>query len=292
MDRTAARARPAAAFSRRSILAAAATGAAGMAAARLLALRDASAQAPADVKGAAAGAGLDWLSPLDRESARVAQLLRRTTFGATTADLEKAVSDGYQRTVDRLLETAPADPPAFAGGDAATRTNPLKIAQLQQWWLDHMIGTPTPFAEAMTLFWHGHFTSDYRKVNAQTPYLYWQNLSWRGMALSDLRSMLMAVTIDPAMLRYLDLGQSTGQNPNENYSRELMELFTMGAGSFGEDDVRAAAKALSGWREPVTSAMVKDLQQQAMQKGVNRRIPAADDVKTGVFEPRRAYRRR
>ncbi len=276
-------------ISRRTVLAAAATGAAGMAAARLLAIRDARAVAPVDVKDAAVGAGLDWVSPLGTESAKVAQLLRRATFGASTADLETAFSEGYQRTVDRLIETAPSDPPAFPAGDAATRSSPLRLGQLQQWWLDHMVSTPTPFAEAMTLFWHGHFTSDYRKVGLQSPYLYWQNLTWRKMALADLRTMLTAATIDPAMLRYLDLGQSTGANPNENYSRELMELFTIGVGNYTEDDVRSGAKALSGWREPITPAMVKDLQQEAMQKSLNRRIPTADDVKTGVYEARRAF---
>src|SRR2546430_1973344 len=144
-------------------------------------------------------------------------------------------------------------------------------------------------AAAMTLFWHGHFTSDYRKVGLQSPYVYWQNLTWRRFALSDLRTMLMAVTIDPGMLRYLDLGQSTGANPNENYSRELMELFTMGVGNFTEDDVRAAAKALSGGRGPSPPEMVKAPQQGPAQRGAPRRTPPADDVKTGVYEPRRAY---
>src|SRR5207302_6274746 len=112
-----------------------------------------------------------------------------------------------------------------------------------------MLTTATPFAERMTLFWHGHFTSDYRKA-ADNTFMYWQNLTWRRMALTNLRSMLMRVTTDPAMLRYLDLATSTGASPNENYSRELMELFTLGAGNYTEDDVRAAAKALAGWTEP------------------------------------------
>jgi uncharacterized protein (DUF1800 family) len=110
------------------------------------------------------------------------------------------------------------------------------------------------------------------------------------MALGDLRSMLFAVTTDPGMLRYLDLATSTGKSPNENYSRELMELFTMGAGHYTEDDVRAGAKALAGWREPVTQAMYDDLVAEAQQRG--RPIPKnlkPDAVKTGVFEPARAY---
>lgn len=289
MDTVATGGRRPPAISRRTVLAAAATGAAGMAAARLLALRDAGAVAAIDIKGAAAGAGLDWISPLEKQSARVAQLLRRASLGGSSAELEQALSNGFARTVDRLLDTPPAEPAAFPAGDAATRSAPLRIPQLQLWWLDHMIATPTPCAEAMTLFWHGHFTSDFRKVGPQSPYLYWQNLTWRRFALGDLRTMLYQMTIDPAMLRYLDLSQSTGNNPNENFSRELMELFTMGAGSFTEEDVRASAKALAGWREPLTAAMVKDLEMLALQRGATRRIPIPDEVKTGVFEPRRAY---
>jgi uncharacterized protein (DUF1800 family) len=108
----------------------------------------------------------------------------------------------------------------------------------------------------MTLFWHGHFTSSYLKVGLQSPYMYWQNESWRKSSLGNLSDFLYTVTIDPAMLLYLDLGSSTGLNPNENYARELMELFTMGTGHYTQDDVRAGAKALAGWRTPSTQAMV------------------------------------
>jgi uncharacterized protein (DUF1800 family) len=143
----------------------------------------------------------------------------------------------------------------------------------------------------MTLFWHGHFTSDFRKVGNQFPYLYWQNLTWRRNSLSDLKTMLYGVTIDPAMLRYLDLGNSTARNPNENYSRELMELFTMGPDAFTEDDVRAGATALSGWREPLTQTMIDaNLKRAEMRGQTPRNIPKADTVKTGIFEPQRGYR--
>ncbi|HEX2681986.1 MAG TPA: DUF1800 family protein, partial [Candidatus Dormibacteraeota bacterium] len=189
----------------------------------------------------------DWISPLGSESARLMQLLRRTTFGYTPQQLEVALSDGFNKTVDRLIESVPAEPPALAA--AATPGGRFAVTELQQWWIDHMLTTTTPFAERMTLFLHGHFTSDYRKT-ADDTFMYWQNLTWRRMAMTDLRSMLMQVTIDPAMLRYLDLATSTGQSPNENYSRELMELFTMGAGNYTEDDVREGAKALAGWTLP------------------------------------------
>ena len=220
-----------------------------------------------------------WISPLSSESARVMHLLRRTTFGYTAPQLEAALSAGFSKTVDRLLETKPAEPPAFAA--ASTPGGRFPIAQLQQWWIDQMLATSTPFAERMTLFWHGHFTTDYRKA-ADNTFVYWQNLTWRRMAMTDLRSMLIQVTKDPAMLRYLDLATSTGQNPNENYSRELMELFTMGAGNYTEDDVRESAKALAGWQLPPPDSF-------AAGNG-NRRLPVYSSQQTGVFNPRRSYR--
>jgi len=274
---------------------------------------------------------VDWISPLARESAKVTQLLRRATFGATDAELDRALSEGFVRTVERLIESPFVEPPVFPapaaprpsaspspsprasasasasasarasstatvkpsasatatvkpsataapsmGAVAAsptapavmTNTSSINIGNLQGWWLDWMTKSPTPFAERMTLFWHGHFTSDYRKVGTNSPAMYWQNLTWRHMALGDLKSMLLKVTPDLAMLRYLDLAASTGRAPNENYARELLELFTMGVGSYTEDDVKAAAKALAGWRLPT------------------RAEPAAQ---TGIFDTRRAY---
>src|SRR5438034_6949440 len=263
--------------------------------------------------------GLDWISPLSSETARVTHLLRRATFGYTEAELDRALSDGYARTVDRLIETPIVEPPAFAVRPAATptptprpsaspsaspsalrtampnvspmtaaspsampngtamlsatpapltNTSSINIGNLQAWWIDWMTQSPTPFAEKMTLFWHGHFTSDYRKVGTNSPAMYWQNLTWRKMALGDLRTMLYWATQDLAMLRYLDLAVSTGRAPNENYARELMELFALGVGNYTEDDVKAAAKALAGWRLPM------------------RTEPTAQ---TGIFDPRRAF---
>ena len=219
-----------------------------------------------------------WPSPLASESARVMHLLRRTTLGYTTSQLETALSDGYARTVERMLESKPAQPPTFANSD--TPGGRFALIDLQQWWISHMLATPTPFAERMTLFWHGHFTSDYRKV-ADNTFMYWQNLTWRRMSLTNLRAMLLEVTSDPAMLRYLDLATSTGQNPNENYSRELMELFTMGAGNYSEDDVRESAKALAGWQLPPPDTFALDIG--------NRRLPIYSSQRSGVFNHRRAY---
>src|SRR5438477_8062243 len=228
---------------------------------------------------AGASSGSDWVSPLESESARVMQLLRRATLGYTPAQLESALSDGFSRTVDRLVETPPAEPPALAA--ASSPGGRFAVSRLQQWWVDHMLATPTPFAERMTLFWHGHFTSDYRKA-ADNTFMYWQNLTWRRMAMTDLRSMLVKVTTDPAMLRYLDLATSVASSPNENYSRELMELFTMGAGNYSEEDVRQGALALTGWQLPRPDST-------APAKGTGRLLPVYTSQKSGVLNPRRAY---
>ncbi len=277
---------------RRTVLRAAVAATAGVGVSRLVAL--AGEPAPSTVAGGGAQAarpGLDWISPLGDEGARVGHLLRRATFGATAAELEQARSDGYAKTVERLVETGVAEPPALAGADEASAAKPLPVGRLQQWWIQWMLVTPTPFAERMTLFWHGHFTSDFRKVTTQSPYLYWQNRTWRAHALGDLGTLLHQVTVDPAMLRYLDLGSSDARDPNENYARELMELFTMGPGAYTEDDVKAAARALAGWREPLTQPMIDALAQRAQKRGAPaRRLPSADPVKTGVRDPRRAYR--
>jgi uncharacterized protein (DUF1800 family) len=248
---------------RRHVIGGALAVGAGVSALRLLSLDRKVPSVKSAVVPKTEGKTVEWTSPLAQETARIAHLLRRATFGAGPDDLEAAFRLGYGKLVDQLVDTPPVEPPAVPGMGG----NSVDVESLQQWWVDHMLASPTPFAERMTLFWHGHFTSDYRKVGASQPYMHWQNLTWRRMALSNLGSMLTQVTIDPAMMRYLDLATSTGRSPNENYARELLELFTMGAGNFGEGDVRAAASALAGWRLPVP----------------------ADNSRVGIFEPRRAY---
>lgn len=263
-------------ITRRQVLAAAAATGVGVGAVRML---GASMQKLSQPQAASR---TDWISPLGSESARVMHLLRRATFGYTDAHLQAALAAGFNKTVDRLVETPPAEPPVF--DVAATPGGRFPIAQLQQWWVDHMLSTPTPFAERMTLFWHGHFTSDYRKVADHT-FMYWQNLTWRRMALTDMRSMLVQVTTDPAMLRYLDLATSTGQSPNENYSRELMELFAIGAGNFNEEDVRQGARALAGWQLPRPDSVAT----VTVANNITRRLPVYSTQMAGVFNSRRAY---
>src|SRR6266568_3647265 len=162
--------------SRRTVVVGAGAAAIGLAATRVLGLHKIGPDPLALVNPTAAPVinTRDWVSPLDKPEAQVAQLLRRATFGMTKAQYDQSVSDGFKKTVDRLIETAPAAPKDLAGGESATQEKPLNVTALQTWWLDQMLTSPTPFAERMTYFWHGHFTSDFRKVTPQTPYIYWQ----------------------------------------------------------------------------------------------------------------------
>ncbi|HEY8649137.1 MAG TPA: DUF1800 family protein, partial [Candidatus Limnocylindria bacterium] len=157
-------------LSRRTVIIGAGAAAGGLAVSRVLGLHTIGPDPLALVQSGLAAPTVntkDWVSPLDQPEAQVAQLLRRATFGMTRAQHDAALKDGFKTTVDKLVETPAALPKDLAGADAATQDKPINIAALQTWWLDHMLTTPTPFAERMTFFWHGHFTSDYRKVGGQ-----------------------------------------------------------------------------------------------------------------------------
>jgi uncharacterized protein (DUF1800 family) len=118
----------------------------------------------------------------------------------------------------------------------------------------------------MLLFWHGHFTSDFRKAGPY-PLVYGQNQLYRRLGTSDLRTLLSAVTYDPLMVRYLDLDKSTARSPNENFSREVMELYTLGVGHYTEQDVREGARALSGIRVVLVDSGGNPMPLPRRQKG-------------------------
>ncbi|MEQ1899428.1 MAG: DUF1800 domain-containing protein [Devosia sp.] len=126
------------------------------------------------------------------------------------------------------------------------RASALETRRLAFWWLDRMVRTPRPLEEKMTLFWHGHFVSseeklrDYRKIQQQVDML-------RRGATGNFGELLVAVAKNPGMLVYLDAAQNIKGAPNENFGREVMELFTMGIGHYTEDDIREAARAFTGW---------------------------------------------
>ena len=203
-----------------------------------------------------------------------AHLLNRAGFGGTPAEIEQLAARGLEQAVASLVdyEKIPdATPnPEWAKPDP-TRTERLMTAQrsadeearrkLQQeeqrtqrqrsvelkfWWLERMARGPRPLQEKMTLFWHGHFATSMEKV--RDAYLMWrQNDLFRQKATGNWLEMLVAVAQDPAMLIWLDQAQSRKEHPNENFAREVMELFALGEGHYTEKDISEAARALTGW---------------------------------------------
>lgn len=128
--------------------------------------------------------------------------------------------------------------------------------EAQSWWLDRMLQTKAPLREKMTLFWHDHFATSIQKVK-QPIIMVWQNELFRRHATGSFKSLTHAVLLDPAMMRYLDTQDSQKGKPNENFAREIMELFTLGEGHYTENDIREAARAFTGYRfAPETGSVI------------------------------------
>jgi uncharacterized protein (DUF1800 family) len=130
------------------------------------------------------------------------------------------------------------------------RANTLETQRLALWWANRMLTTPRPLEEKLTLFWHGHFATGQTKVRDYRMMLR-QNELFRRNASGSFRDLVSGLLRDPAMLVYLDNGENVKSHPNENFGRELLELFTMGVGSYGERDIREAARAFTGWTNHV-----------------------------------------
>jgi hypothetical protein len=184
--------------------------------------------------------------PFDRRKA--AHLLRRAGFGPTPHDLDECVAAGLEDTLAFVLaDPGPSDPLAAGLGRAlAGRFDLDELRGLQARWLHRMVFGPRPLVERMTLLWHDHFATSFRKVQ-DAVLMERQNLTLRAFALSSFRAIVAAVSRDPAMLLWLDADQNRKAHPNENFARELLELFTLGIGSYGEADVKEAARAFTGW---------------------------------------------
>ena len=180
------------------------------------------------------------------EAVQTGHLLRRAGFAPSPTELSAASSAGVDATLDRLLHPEQVDDSVLANALSAQAFDLSAIADLRRWWLLRMAGTKRPLVEKMTLFWHGVLTSDARKVGRGN-YMYTQNEFLRAHALGSLRDLLIGISKDGAMLRFLDGHGSNKAHPNENYAREFMELFTMGVGNYTQEDVTAAARALTGW---------------------------------------------
>ena len=208
------------------------------------------------------------LAPSDAWSRdHAAHLLRRAGFGGTPAQIEYLTDLGRARAVAYLVnyesipfEPIPVEVHSYAdklrearGKDEGGQKLRMQLRQLGRlqygrvvrWWTETMVATPRPLEEKLTLFWHGHFTSGFQEVKSSY-LLYQQNHMWRRHASGNLRAFLLAVTEDPAMILYLNTQQNRKRKPNENYARELLELFTMGTGHYTERDIKEAARAFTG----------------------------------------------
>jgi uncharacterized protein (DUF1800 family) len=201
-----------------------------------------------------------------------AHLMVRAGFGADPSEIRKMRALGPEKAVESLIN-APVEndsPPTWATPDdqdelrtqvkeAATPDEKQmarkllrekfvsEMKDLTHWWVARMVNTRSPLVEKMTLFWHGHFATSGQKV--RPAYKMWlQNETFRQNALGNFRTLAKAVSRDPAMMIWLDLVQSKKESPNENFGREVMELFTLGEGHYTESDVREAARAFTGYR--------------------------------------------
>ena len=180
------------------------------------------------------------------QPADIAHLLRRAGFGGTANQIASLAAQPWTTTVDQLLDfsSAPADTaPAFLSDGSLEDWE--KEFKLQHWWLDRMATTTTPLQEKLTLFWHGHFATANSKVT-DTVLMYRQNTLFRAMAAGSFRDLVQQMALQPAMLVWLDNESNTKGHPNENFARELMELFTLGVNEYTQADVVAAARAWTG----------------------------------------------
>jgi uncharacterized protein (DUF1800 family) len=207
-----------------------------------------------------------------------AHLLRRAGFGGTQDEIARYARMGVGDAVESLIHfpstaSLPQPPqltdpsvlrraaldqgvvrPAMATdvqrravGMEVRRDERTSILELQLWWLNRMLSTPAPLQEKMALYYHGHFTTAAIQKGVFPSLVYNQNDLYRRSALGNLAQLTMEVSQDPAMLLYLDNAGSSAAHPNENYARELMELFTLGVDHFTENDVREAARAWTGY---------------------------------------------
>jgi uncharacterized protein (DUF1800 family) len=221
------------------------------------------------------------LAPGSWNYATAAHLLNRAAFGGTPAEIEAAREKGLPKIVSELLDAsvATATLPAAPAWALPRNLRDIRMAireeknepdgrkdkrrefrqmegenilDLRRWWLDHMMTASAPLREKMTLFWHGHFATSVEKV--KDGYWMWrQNDTLRRHALGNFAALTKEISRDPAMMIYLDLQQSRKEHPNENWARELMELFTVGLGHYSETDIRESARAFTGYRIDLTT---------------------------------------
>ena len=194
------------------------------------------------------------LAPYDatREGAwasrEAAHLLARAQFGFTPQELDRATTDGLNATVERLLVTQ-AESAEYQQAEDALRKMSLatgEISDLKVWWLYRMWASANPLTEKLAVLWHNHFATSNAKVRS-VPQMLAQNDLIRVQALGDFQQMLHGMAVDTAMLVWLDGNANRKRHPNENFAREIMELFALGVGNYTEQDIQEAARSFSGW---------------------------------------------
>jgi hypothetical protein len=221
---------------------------------------------------AAPGSPLDPLTAAEWTPSAAGHLLRRAGFGGTPEEVRALHAMGLDGAVDALLGWEEERDEAVEGPGITVTTQPgrdmmmgagsqearqemqrehrqkdaMQLMRVREWWVQSMIRTRWPLRERMVLFWHGHFTSGYRDVR-NSYHMYVQNTLFRRHAAGSFRALLHEVSKDPAMLEYLDNNRNRKEHPNENYAREVMELFTLGTGNYTEEDIKELARGLTGW---------------------------------------------
>lgn len=203
-----------------------------------------------------------------------AHLLNRAGFGGTPDEIEALHAKGLNRAVEGFLKIDDEsdlfpDVPVMVPDERAMMNDKLKsapneeekhlirkfiqdtdrsqIRDMRIWWLNRIRYTSNPLAEKILLFWHGHFATSNQKVN-EAFLMREQMETLRRQSLGKFPAMLKAISRDPAMIKWLDLGQSRKDHPNENFARELMELFSLGEGHYTEKDIQESARAFTGYR--------------------------------------------
>ncbi len=180
----------------------------------------------------------------DNDLALTAHLMRRAGFGATREELEELSTRSYESLVDDLID--PERFPQIEDDVLDRYYGEITIHNNPGTWLYRMVNTRRPLEEKMVLFLHQVFATAYSKDSAPYSHLVQLDL-FRRVALSDWRTILIEVSKDPLMISWLDNSENHKDEPNENYGREVLELFSMGIGSYTEDDVKECARAFTGW---------------------------------------------
>lgn len=248
---------------------------------------------PSNVNEAAGASGAAVPAEEVHWDARTAEhLLNRAGFGGTSADVAKLVALGQSAAVDSFFRATKAVPPpdvlnqvTLHDGletpeermatverrrEAFARLQPDLIVALNvycDWWIERMVQSEDPLRDRMTIFWHGHFVSSVKEV-ANSQDMIKQNQFLRANALGGFETLARGIGRDPAMLRYLNNDTNVKDHPNENWARELMELFTLGDGNYTETDIKQAARAFTGWSRGIDGFEYKRLDHDFGDKSV------------------------